>query len=398
MKAKIRVPNKKLIMSKIISQRSGVFNLKARKEVKSVTLKSIDWNLSNSTNNLPIREEPQDCNIYMVVVKENWGDPSTISCSYMNFLSKERSPLQPLKILTNPPLKDTSASLLLGDLVKDENKIFKTKWPLEDDSILSIIYFYPPTAKPYFLRLFNPKTNQETSIKYIEVYQGAKDIYHGEIEKSYWRDIALNVLPTKAITPSFSTNGITSLLPLLANKPAPKDKFGILPIPLVTKITIEILSNYGNESQLGLNYVSFFSDIDVPVPASDIENIEIDNVKSFRNLDYLIKMKNRSYDDEVMFMCFVDWNIIKKEKDIGGQPHYPKITFTFKRRLRITSVDIINFTGVLKGLDCGAKNIKITAKKIPLWVGMIPKGNLPQSDYNTIPKAKVISLIDKCSV
>lgn len=315
------------------------------------TLEPIDLTKENAFAN-------DDNLIYTVKLLSNWGDPQYMCCSYMQFLSHDRRPLNPIKMMSAPKLEEGVLQKLNGDMVKEEANQWRINWPPDEDDIMSIIFMFQKHQKPCFIRLWNPQTNMKQSIKDIEIYNGENLVAKEEIPKGFGKDIQISVKEEYAIKPSESMQYLQTLFPQLAPSLSPCDLFGQYPSFKLRKVSFEILKNYGNEKVFGLSQILFLNDKKAIITRDEINRITVDNCSDFTDPLALIPT-NRDFPEKCQFVAHSSFE------------RHPMLTFYFEQTVILSKIIVKNLDFGPSGFDCEVNHMRVFVNDRCKWIGKV---------------------------
>lgn len=296
--------------------------------------------------------------IFTIKILSNWGDPGFICCSYCQFLSGDRRPLNPVKMMSAPKLEESTLNKLGGDMVKEDAEMWRINWPPDEDDIISIIFMFQKHQKPSFVRIWNPQNNMDQSVKDIEIYNGETLISKEEIPKGFGKDIPVAVKQEYAIKPSESMQYLQTLFPQLAPAIAPGDLFGQYPTFKLRKVAFEIIQNYGNPKVFGLSAIIFVNDKKEIITRDEINKILVDNCSDFTDPLQLIP-QNKDPSEKCTFVAHTSF-----EK-------HPVLTFYFEQTVILQKIIVRNLDVGPSGFDCEVNRLRVFTNDRCEWIGRV---------------------------
>ena len=277
----------------------------------------------------------------------------------MQFLSNTRRSINPIKMMSVPKTDENFLQKLNGDIVKPNEDMWRINWPPDEDDTFSIIFVFQKHQSPSFIRIWNPQENLDESIKDIEIYSGKTLIGKEEIPKGFGKDIRTRAQEGGSIKSSQSMQFIQQIFPQLApNSMAPVDKYGCFPVFKVRKITIEVLSNYGNPNVFGLGSVGLINEKDEYVVRDDINRVVVENCSDFSDPLQLIP-QNKGIPEKCTFVAHSNF-----EK-------HPSLTFYLENVIILKRIILINLDVGPSGFDCEVNHCKIYTNDKLEWVGKL---------------------------
>jgi len=335
-------------------------SLKSTKAGKSPSIMSM---LSSGSISQFDLASDQETRVVTVKLFSNWGDLKEIRCSSILLLDEARLPIPVIQVSSVPSLPQATLSSLFDRvLVKTSSKdIFSAPWPSSDYDSISIIFIIASTAKPRYLRVWNPNDRPKTSVKSLSVLMGSKVCATGEIPEGFGIDVQLAL--TQDIQASTSIAILAELFPQFAPEKSIYDKYGAFPIAKAKSLTIDVLSNWGDDVYFGFNYINIYNEDNSPIPWSEIEFVHIYNCLNYSDPSMLFKERVDNIDFTTMFIGEGRWSTGK-----------PSIQISFKQAVKVTAVEIMNFNAHNRSLKIGIKDIKIKNGQRLIWLGRIKQG------------------------
>ena len=301
----------------------------------------------------------------MVTVKilSNWGDPKEVRCSSILILDESRMPINVLQISSVPIQPILILNKLIDRVLVKTNSenIWSSTWPCQEYDDISLIFWIPFSTRPKFLRIWNPNDFSKTSVKEISVLIGSKVCFTGEIPEGFGIDVLLS--QNIEIQAQSSIAILSELFPQFAPEKGYFDKYGSYPLLKSKYITIEILSNWGDENYYGLNGIKIYNEDFKLINLDRIKEIVFDNTLSYSDPKLLIKDNFDSLDFSDMFIGEGRWS--------SG---HPKIIIKFTQTTRISQISFLNFNAMNRSLKIGLKDIKIYFSTKLIWAGRINIG------------------------
>ncbi|XP_069503122.1 katanin-interacting protein [Ambystoma mexicanum] len=152
--------------------------------------------------------------------------------------------------------------------------------------------------------------------------------------------------------PAVTDNQMASMEPV---DPAVKD---------VIYVTMEILSNWGNHSQVGLTEVQFFDMRNQKIFVSP-HDVNVRNADLTGDLSCLVNGKTKTTKERFMWTC-----PFQQPVQLYFVIRNPRRSWEFE----ISKIKIWNYNKALSDLDMGAKDVKIYMDEILVFDGTLEKG------------------------
>lgn len=301
----------------------------------------------------------EDNLIYTVKILSNWGDPTNVCCSYMQFLSDQRRSINPIRMMSAPKTDENYLQKLNGNIVKDEQDMWRINWPPIEADTFSVIFIFQKHQRPMYVRIWNPQNNVDQSIKDIEVYSGKTLVCKDEIPKGFGKDLRAVAQDSGRINASQSMRYLQTLFPQLApDGMAPSDRYGSYPVFKVRKISFEIIKNYGNPNVFGLGSIIFVNEKNEYVIKDEINRIVVENCSDFTDPLQLIP-QNKETPEKCTFIAHSSF-----EK-------HPVITFFLDNMIVLKKIIVTNLDVGPSGFDCEVDHFKVFANDKFEWIGKI---------------------------
>jgi len=323
--------------------------------------------------------------VITVKVSSNYGNKARICCSSMMLLDSSRIPILNQRVTSVPQMPQTSLDRLTDRvLIKDEGEaIWSSEWPPKGYSDITFFFTVPHSVHPRFLRVWNQKGSGDSSIKDVTVISEWKSCFSGVVPIGFGIDIQFNT--KNQVEPSKSIPSMQDILPSQTSSSMITDRFGNAPLITTNTISFEIVSNWGDETNIGVHYIDIINENNMYISIEDIDHFRCDNCIMRTDVKNLVKTSRYSSEANNMFIAETRWHSA------------PLIVFSMKKCMKIAGIRIGNFDATNRNHDIGIKNIKIYANENRLiWVGRIPKGEIAEEDGT--PKGYCIWFCDFPSI
>lgn len=315
---------------------------------------------SYKPKNLPTFELEFTVNMQFI---SNWGDPSEITVSEVDFLNSDKVPMKVSKIV---PENIVSEKMEIKEFRKISNNImikendqhkWKHEWH-EGHAPLSIDFTVCGLRPPDFVRIWN--TGGNSSLRKFAVFIEKKLVGRSEVPESFGvvMPIKLDGIPMMpSLANIFSGNHLEaeSLL---------KDKFGILPLDKTATIVIRVFSAFDKNSMyVGLNSIELFDVTGKEIHERDIESICVQGGNNLSSPYNLFKDARRSIELSEMW-------IAEKQKDVPLD-----IVIQLKRAMQVSLVRFWNYNYDAEAKHKGCANFCIFLEAKPYSFGRLRPGN-----------------------
>ena len=293
---------------------------------------------------LPLIQQTIDVQVYMM---SNWGDENEIRCSEIDFLDQNRLPIKVIRVTPEDPNEDKTVfrTLANGELIKSPTtKKFVHSWSKNHKPII-INYTLDSLILPEYIRVWNSKDGKESNLRKFAVFIEEELYCIDEALDNYGVILPL-ILMRKEVHPEF--NDIFKVVK--HHEKLFDDEFGILPIPLITKLRIRLLSSYYDKStSIGLNSIDLYDIHGNILTKDDLEELDTIGCENVLSPEQLFNnQKNTVYKNDMWYA----------KKLVGD---YVDIIITLKKPTQIVLINIWNFNYDIESKVAGASNAVIFA-------------------------------------
>jgi len=287
---------------------------------------------------------------------ENWGGKDFITCSEIDFLGKDRTPLPITSIV---PLRKTEKPddywfLCDSHLIKSEpSKQWTHEW--NSETIPVVVHFFVRSYKPpEYVRIWNNRLFPQNNVKRYAIYIDDMFTYCGEMPIDFGHIAMIKNSHIPILPP-------ITLIEEEVEKKEDHDEYGKIPIPEVKDLTLYFLETYGGDSHyLGLNSIEIFDYKGNVLKESMIETIQISNGESLSSPYRVFKNKLRTMDMVDM------WTARRTGTDNVS------MNITLTEQQRVVMVRIWNYNGGIDAKYFGTKFLKLCTNNKCVWIGKIP--------------------------
>ena len=329
----------------------------------------------NSENNISIilKSQQMNANYVKIILKSNWGNSEKLSISSIGLFNEnnQRIPLIYSSFIPNS-IKIPSLNILTdGNLIQNEpGNSWKIDWPLPFE--VSLIFLFSSEFQVKFIRIWNDKFEPDNGIKLVEIYDSEGKSCKGEIGFGFGGDLYLH----EKIEQISTNNVFKDLLPENFNFFKFNDNFGNLPLPFISFIKFELLSNYSKDNNIGFYAIRIFNSNGDSINFNHIESFYVTNslMKTnpsilFDSEEELIKNNSQNY----FLLNNVTWD------------NFPEINIKLKKSIQITKIEIWNLNSLQIPLNYSLKSMKIYLDSRLNWIGNIKKcKNIEKNIFKSI--------------
>ncbi|OHS92854.1 hypothetical protein TRFO_12212 [Tritrichomonas foetus] len=340
------------------------------------SFKSLDSMSSfNNIKSLLYNPNEQEGSIYTITIKSNWGNPEKLSLSSINLLDHDRKIINIMSISSMPNILTDLEQIVSYNLVKtNNNDIWCIPWPQPNGNI-SIILKVSANDYPEYVRIWNPTTDTDCSVRDVHIYNGTEKVFSGEAPKGFGIDFA--IASSQNEQSNFerceSKEVLQQLFPELIPERGVNDAYGKYPLNSINSVTLEITKTWSSEKNIGINGFDIYDIDHKKVLLSKISNIIIEGCSSFSDPDNLFKKSHETVDFTQMFMAETHWT------------ETPKIIFHFEEPIKIVKIRIWNFNADNRNLKFGLRTFNIRFDDKIMYTGKMKMGTgkLASIGYNT---------------
>ena len=321
------------------------------------------------------QEMEEVAHVYVIEILSNWGNKEMLTLSAIWFLDEEKHKIEPFDIKPIPfdPLMNVSKlnEKLLMKTTTDQ--LFTVHLPQESEDqkfSISFAFIFPEDQKPKFVRIWNASIADDTSVRFVKIYQRKQFLYQTEIPMNYGIDISLTNFQAEGNDGSHAFTGVHKHLNVIKDV---VDKFGPIPILPTKTISFTFMCSYADPDFFGLNGIDFYDDELKKIPASKIEKISIQGTDRYSSVQSLFRDGKQSYEKTDMFFG-----------QYGPKGQLPVLNVTFTDMMILSFVVIWNYNAA--DIERCVKYIKITneemqftgfensTRKKTIWRGKLKKG------------------------
>ncbi|OHT08516.1 hypothetical protein TRFO_22937 [Tritrichomonas foetus] len=370
---------------------------------------------------LPMPEIDYSVTVHM---KSTWGKSEFISCSEIDFLNRDRTPLSNVTI-SCLNRTDTPAHLSLlcnRTLVKNEEECWRHKWPPENETSLNFLKKYSKNldnqndndtndnnddnnldgyegvtidAKelvlkfdfrseklPEFVRIWNGKLDKESQLKDFEVWCNGHLLYQGVVPCEFGINAPIKIDPAM-VHPELENKSISSVVDKILKTIDHDgiDEYGEMPLMSTKNVTIEIIENFkGEDRKIGLNCIQFFGENGKEISLSQIKNVALKRATCVNSAFNLLKDHRRTMDEEEMWVAKKEKPSRKNssknspfngENNSSNSEEKISLIFEFLNKKKIILIRFWNYNG--QKIDIGTKKMAIYFGDHRVWVGPLRK-------------------------
>lgn len=400
-------------------------NIILKKRVSKAQIQNQNHKIAVKSSLLP----KVDRNIISIRFESNWENTSEICLYFISLVDKSNHQIDPFESINKNDENDDSKNIYIASLpeissleklekllnssyLKDENSLFSEHL---DDQKFTIFLSVHNSISIGGIRIFNPPTKNQSSVKDVSVYVNAEFCCKGEVPQNFGINLKLNVsssIPSNQISleenqlnVSMDDTFIQESDYLIPRVLVHRDKYGLLPTIPVKELKIKIVETYmgninleklknkssnskkSNENYVGINGFDIFDLFGNPIYTcallnesksknkdgnnyyqtftSDLENgcikeVNIRGISELINCGMLLKKEKKTNKPEDMLLGEMD----------GTQ--YPTFIFKFTKPTCISKIIIWNYNGSGDNLQCGVRKLKMYTDDQLFWYGKIP--------------------------
>lgn len=320
-----------------------------RKLIKNVgdqTTRSSVYKLSQAHKELLVaktQREMPTIDIYLRIIS-TWSDQELVSCSQITPLNENKMPIRIISYaVLNEDAAEGSEYLFDNNLIKDLKETWKAKF--NPNHPLDIKMTIPSDETFAFIRIYNDKPVENMGIKNIEIWFKNQKICEGMVDQGF--STVIEVKEQQAQTcrfPAFS--GLADVLE------TPRTRF--------KSITIQFLSNYGDNRHFSLSGIEFFDHKKEKIPYENFKTMQFLNCST--NIDQFNRSIKYPFNREVIrsTLMLTSNGILK-----------PAIRFSFVSKQVIGIIRVWNAHSQDTNPEDGVRNIKILNGKDTIFVGKL---------------------------
>ena len=320
---------------------------------------------------------------FIIRFDSNWGNPSLITCSEIDFLDKNHLTC---KVISISPMNSKEPvepyfRLISGELnTTDSSVTWSHSWDSSEPLLIKITIL--SSMFPKYVRFWNVSFSPDANLKHFTIFFQNFFCSEGEVPQGFGvvstllefsPEVQLNSSSNAnsnsnaaSISSSNSTpNNKTIILPSLSIphlKLYFSDQYGKLPLPFIQKISIKVIETYNpNSNFVGLNCVEFFNTKGQTIPFSFIQNIHTSHGENMTSPFKVLKKKRRTSDIKDMWIAQKEGILL--------------LEFDLKKPTQVIMMRIWNFNGE-DFEKMGIKKAAILLDDMTYWVGKLNQGNL----------------------
>lgn len=359
---------------------------------------------------------------YLLTIQfiSNWGHPNIISCSEIDILGKDRTPLPKVSISeyvhkdpnryeepnTNTDVNPQNLNLLCNHFLIKETKegSWCSNWKPKSKKPFLLNINITSNEHPEYIRIWNSKFLPESNIRFFRVFYDMQVIAEGEVPINFCvvtklhsdiikplpisipplcdpttlekihqdQDHSLNQIEeekSKDVNFGLTRDEMLAIFQENVNN-IDCDKYGRMFVPRVRKLSFTLIESYDpNSAGIGLNSIELFDINGKNISFSSIKSVNILNGKCVSSPFNLFKDHRRTMDSSDMWIC-------EKEKENEHQNcssinSYPKLTVDLAREKKIVMIRIWNYNGFDEFNLYGVRKMRIDSDKGLLWRGVL---------------------------
>lgn len=328
---------------------------KSSSDMSSLKMLSQLRSASHNPHTLPLPELEFVIQISFI---SNWGSPNLISISEIDFLTKDRVPIQNVKVVTKNAEEDLIKLQKMVDreLIKTNiDAAWSHEWSPNHEPLCYTFILRSPSS-PEFIRIWGGKFDTKSQVRDFSIYTDGTFQFKGEVPYEFG-----GVFPVHPKLPSLQPHITAVELNLRAPIPLEEtDQYGPIPIPKTKSIVVKIFCPFDPTSPfVGLNCIEFFEPNGKNVNFSMIRSVKVDNGTGITSALKLLKDKRRTMESAEM------WTV-KRE-----YPDKPiTLSIAFVKEVKIIMMRFWNYNGD-ESETFGAKKISIYLDDKPYWIGCL---------------------------
>lgn len=310
---------------------------------------------SHSPKTLPLPET-----MYRVTLslESNWGDPNLITCSEIDLLTRDRVPIENMKIVPdNDRYLSKNLSLLTNHkmIKSDMKEAWSTKWWKNHPPIV-LQLVCNSDHPPEFIRIWNGKYESAAHVRKFTVYIENNFVCTGEAPYEFGVVLLIKSNDFK-IKPQFDLASIDTKTQVIMEI----DKYGVMAVPSYQRLVFKILGTYTDENySAGLNCIEFFGSDGKPIPFSAVRGLSVQQCNNLSSPYKLLKPKRRTMELADMWIC---------QKTSAND--IPTLIVDLVKPYKIVMIRIWNFNAAEGHDDIGIKKLRIECNDKPIWVGRL---------------------------
>lgn len=198
--------------------------------------------------------------------------------------------------------------------------------------------------------------------------EGEEEIGRGEIACGYGEDVPLNDRQSQQTT--FGHKVLRELFPEAEASRRQCDDYGDYPMNKVYEVKIEVMSNYGNQTSIGLNAIELFDENDEVVDVEQIKNVRLESCLRGSRVMSLFRDNKRSILADEQWLATAKWD------------KRPAVVITLEQPMWITRVAVYNLNTTDETRSAGLQNIRMLVNGELAWVGRLQQGTGHIEDIN----------------
>lgn len=372
-------------------------------------------------------ERDYQLNIHFV---SNWGHPNLISCSEIDILGKDRTPIQKVSISEyinkdpnssdgepyinsniNPQFFDRLCNHFL--IKETQNDCWYSNWKPKSKKPLLLSINITSKERPEYIRIWNSKFLPESNLRNFTVIYEGQVVGEGEVPINFCVVTKLNSEIIKPIPisipplcdpttleqiqeqqqhpdqqrkPSLVNFGIAreEMLSIFQENVSSLDcdQYGKMFVPRIKHLKFTLIEAYDtNSKEIGLNSIELFDVNGKSISFSNIKTVNIVNAKCVSSPFKLFKDHRRTMDSSDMWLCEKEIDEQKASQKHSSIDLCPKLTVDLSKEKKIILIRIWNYNGFDEFSHYGVRKMKIESDKSLLWIGNLNAAKGMTSKY-----------------
>lgn len=405
------VKNRRLSILNSKNDNQALNSINFNKSIEKTYIRSSSLKQASSFMNTI--EKNYQLNIHLTT---NWGHPSLITCSEIDILGKDKTPLPKISISEyiprdpnnsdepyttsdlNPQFFNRLCNHFLIKETKDDSwySNFNPKSKIPLILTINITSIEPPE----YIRIWNSKFLPESNLRNFTVLYERQIVGKGEVPIDFCVVTKLNseiIKPIPIIIPPLCDPttleqiqgqhsnaqkngmivnfGITKdemLSIFQENANIDCDKYGKIFVPRVKRLKFTLIEAYDpNSNEMGLNSIELFDINGKSISFSTIKTVNILNGKCVSSPFKLFKDHRRTMDSSDMWICEkeIDEKIVPSK--CSSLDLCTKLTVDLSKEKKIILIRIWNYNGFDEFNHFGVKKMRIDSDKGFLWRGLL---------------------------
>ena len=350
----------------------------------------------------------------------NWGHPNLITCSEIDILGKDKTPLQKVSISEyipkdpnnadepyiysnlNSQFFDRMCNHILIKETKDDS--WYSNWNPKSKIPLILNINIISKERPEYIRIWNSKYLPESNLRNFTVHYERQIVGQGEVPINFCVVTKLNseiIKPVPIAIPPLCDPTTLEQIQEHHKYPIPQkksniinfgiakeemlsifqeevnsldcDKYGKMFVPRVKRLKFTLLEAFDPDSnEMGLNSIELFDVNGKSFSFSHIKSVNILNGKCVSSPFKLFKDHRRTMDSSDMWICEKEIDEEKKNNpNCSKLDLSTKLTVDLSKEKKIVLIRIWNYNGFNEFNHYGVKKMRIDSDKGFLWRGIL---------------------------